>query len=124
MNVLLWIFQVVLALFSFAGGAYKVFACAELAKMPPTSALPRGGWIAVGVFEIVCAILLIIPAATKVMPQLTPLAAVALAVESLAFAIFYARYSLKLVAANPLVWVVGMGIAAAFVAFGRYRYRS
>ena len=82
MNILLWMIQVVLAVFAFAGGAYKVFSFQELAKMPATGALPRGGWAALGVFEMVCAILLIVPAATKWMPRLTPLAALALTVES------------------------------------------
>jgi hypothetical protein len=38
--------------------------------------------------------------------NLDPLAAAALALESLALAALYARYSLALTAANPLVWVV------------------
>lgn len=120
MNVALWIIQIVLALLSLAGGAYKVLSFDELAKVPATAALPRGAWGAVGVFEMVCAGLLIIPAATKWMPALTPLGAAALAVESVALAVLYARYSLEPAAANPLVWVVGMALMAAFVAWGRY----
>ena len=120
MNILLWMIQVVLAVFAFAGGAYKVFSFQELAKMPATGALPRGGWAALGVFEMVCAILLIVPAATKWMPRLTPLAALALTVESVALAALFARYSLQLVPTNPLVWVVAMGLMAALVAYGRF----
>jgi DoxX-like family len=120
MNILLWVLQVALALFCFAGGAYKNFRFEELAKMPATAALPRGGWGAIGVFEMLCAVLLIVPAATKWMPVLTPLAAAALTLESLALAGLFARHSLKMTAANPLVWVVGMGLVAAFVVYGRY----
>jgi hypothetical protein len=123
MNVLLWFLQIALALLSLAGGAYKVFMFAELAKMPATGALSRGGWVALGVFEMLCAVLLIVPAATKWMPVLTPLAAAALALESLALAAIYARYSLQLTATNPLVWVVVMAVMAAFVAYGRYALR-
>jgi len=123
MNVLLWVFQVALALLSFAGGAYKVFMFDELAKVPTTGALSRGGWGALGVFEMLCAILLIVPAGAKWMPFLTPLAAAALALESLALAGLYARYSLKLTATNPLVWVVVMGLMAVFVAYARYALR-
>src|SRR6266568_310976 len=104
MNVLLWVLQVALAHFD------------ELVKVPPAGALSRGGWGAIGVFEMLCAVLLVVPAATKWMPVLTPLAAAALVLESLALAVLYARYSLKLTAANPLVWVVVMGLVAAFVA--------
>lgn len=123
MNVLLWVLQVALALLSLGGGAYKVFMFDELAKVPAMGALARGGWGALGVFEMLCAVLLVVPAAAKWMPVLTPLAAAALALESLALAGLYARYSLKLTATNPLVWVVVMGLLAAFVSYGRYALR-
>jgi len=121
MNVLLWILQVVLALFCFAGGQYKLLHFDELAKVPSAAALPRAGWGAIGVFEILCAVLLIVPAATKWMPVLTPLAAAALVLESLALAVLFAQYSQALSATNPLVYVVAMGLVAAFVAYGRFR---
>jgi hypothetical protein len=123
MNVLLWVLQIALALLSLAGGAYKVFSFDALAKEPYFGALSRGGWGATGVFEMSCAILLVVPAAAKWMPMLTPLAAAALAVESLALGGLYARYSLQLTAGNPLVWVVLMGLMAVFVAWGRYVLR-
>jgi DoxX-like protein len=120
MNVLLWALQVALALLSLAGGVYKVFQYDDIAKVPAGAALSRGGWGAVGVFEILCAVLLVVPAATKWMPALTPLAAAALALESLALALLYAQYSLAIAATNPLVYVVVMALMAAFVAYGRY----
>ena len=120
MNVLLWILQVALALLSLAGGAYKVFSFDAVANQPFFGALPRGGWSALGVFEVLCAVLLVVPAAANRMPILTPLAAAALGLESLALAVLYARYSLALTAANPLVWVVAAALIAAFVAYGRY----
>ena len=123
MNVLLWVLQLALALLSLGGGAYKVFMFDELAKVPAIAALPRGGWGALGVFEMLCAVLLVVPAAANWMPVLTPLAAAALALESLALAGLYARYSLELTTTNPLVWVVVIGLMAAFVAYGRYALR-
>jgi hypothetical protein len=123
MNILLWVLQVALALFCLAGGAYKIFQFEELAKVPAAAALPRGGWGVIGVFEMLCAVLLVVPAAAQWMPILTPLTAAALTLESLALGGLFARYSLKLTAANPLVWVVGMGLVAAFVAYGRYALR-
>ncbi len=120
MNILLWVLQVALAFQAFAGGAYKIFSFDTLAKMPAMGDLPRGGWAAVGGFEILCAILLVVPAATRWMPVLTPLAAAALGVESLALAGLYARHSLQLTASNPMVWVVVSALIAAFVAYGRY----
>jgi uncharacterized membrane protein YphA (DoxX/SURF4 family) len=121
MNVLLWIIQIVLGLFSIAGGAYKILQFDEIANMPQTRGIPHAGWIALGVFEIVCGLLLLVPAFKR---RLTPLAAVALAVESIALAIYYARYSLVMAATNPLVWVVGMAVLALIVAWGRYALRA
>ena len=120
MHVLLWILQIVLALQAFAGGAYKVFQFDKLENAPTTQALPRAGWTAIGVLEMVCAVLLVVPAATGWMPMLTPLGAAVLAVESFALAALYGSHSLKIAATNPLVYVVFSGVLAAFVAYGRY----
>src|SRR6516164_7225947 len=120
MNVLLWILQVVLALFCLAGGAYKLFQFDELAKVPATAALPRAVWGAIGVVEMLCAVLLIVPVAVKWMPLLTPLAAAVLAVEALALSVNNARYSLQLAVTNPLVWTLAMAAMASFVAWARY----
>jgi hypothetical protein len=118
MSVLLWILQAVLALLLLSGGAYKLSAGAQLAK--DVGALSRGAWAAFGAFEIVGAILLIVPAALSWMPGLTALAAVAVAVESLVLSLIYARTSRSLTASNPLLWSAMMGLIAAFVAYGRY----
>jgi hypothetical protein len=109
MNILLWVVQIALALLALSGGAYKIFAFDELAKMPATAALAHGGWVALGVFEMLCGVLLVVPSAANRMRALTPLAAAALALESLALAGLYAGYSLDVAATNPLVWVVLMG---------------
>lgn len=118
MNVLLWVVQVALALLYLAGGAFKTFNPDDVAKQ--ISAISRGGWVALGVFEVLGAVLVIVPAAAKWMPVLTPIAAALLALETLALAGVYARYSRRLIAANPLVYAVPMGLMAAFVAWGRY----
>jgi hypothetical protein len=118
MNVLLWILQAVLALLYLAGGAYKVFSFEQVAAQ--FDALPRGGWSALGVIEMLGAVLLIVPAAVKWMPSLTPLAATVLTLETLGLAALYARYSLTLAPTNPLVWAVMMALMVGFVAYGRY----
>ena len=118
MNVLLWVLQIALAFLYGSGGAYKVFKFDALANQ--MRALSRGGWRALGVLEMLGAVLLIVPSAANWMPVLTPLAAAALALETLVLAALYARYSLKLAATNPMVWAVVMGLLVAFVAYGRY----
>jgi hypothetical protein len=118
MNIVLWIAQIALALLYFSGGAYKVFGSAEL--VDHVGALSRGGWIGLGIVEMIGAILLVVPAPGKWMPVVAPLAAAALALETLALAAMYASLSLDLTAANPLVWAATMGVLAAIVAYGRY----
>jgi hypothetical protein len=108
MNVLLWVLQAVLALLYLSG---------------QWTELPRAGWSALGVFEMVGAVLLIAPAATKWMPVLTPLAAAALALETLILAALYASRSLQLAVTNPLVWAAVMGVLAALLAYGRWSLR-
>lgn len=119
MNILLWVLQAVLALLNFAGGAYKLSSFDEVAKQ--MSEVPRGLWSALGVIEIVGALLLIVPAATKWKPSLTPLGAAVLALEGLGLAVLYGQYSLALSASNPMPWALVMALLAAFVAYGRYR---
>ena len=118
MNVLLWVLQVALAFLYGAGGSYKTFKFDVLANQMRT--ISRGGWRVLGVLEMVGAILLIVPAAVHWMPVLTPIAAAALALETLGLAGLFARQSLKLAVTNPMVWAVVMGLLAAFVAYGRY----
>lgn len=118
MNILLWVLQVALAFLYLAGGGFKTFKPDDVAKQVP--AIPRSGWVVVGVVEMLGGILLIVPLAASWMPNLTTLAAVVLTLETAALAALYARYSLKLTAANPLVYAAVMGVLVAFVAYGRY----
>jgi hypothetical protein len=121
MNVLLWVFQAALAFLYLAGGYFKAFRFDELASQ--FTFLSRGGWRALGFLEMLGAVLLIVPAATKWMPVMTLVAAAVLALESLTLAAVFARHSLRLTAQNPMVWNVVMGLLAAFVAYGRFALR-
>jgi hypothetical protein len=119
MNIALWVLQAVLALLNFSGGAYKLSSFDEVAKQ--MSEVPRGVWSALGVIEILGALLLIAPSLTRWKPGLTPLAAAVLALEGLGLAVLYARYSTALAASNPMPWAIVMALLAAFVAYGRYK---
>lgn len=118
MNILLWIMQSALAFLYLSGGAFKFLRVEDVASQVPM--LPHVAWRVFGAVEVVGALLLVIPAATKWMPQLTPVAAGVLAVETLALAALYAQTSLKIAVTNPLVWAAVMGLLVAFVAYGRY----
>jgi len=120
MNMFLWLLQAVLAFFAFSCGAYKLKSFDQIAAMPSTQALPREMWTAIGIFEMVCAVLLIVPRALKFMPTLTPMAAAALAIECLLLSGLNGWYSLEMVASNPFVWNFGMFLLAGIVAWGRF----
>ncbi len=118
MNILLWVIQALLGFLYGAGGYYKAFRPQQLSNQFP--AIPSGGWRGLGVLEMVGAVLLIVPAATRWMPLLTPLAAAVLAVETLIVSAVYARRSLKPTGENPLVYGAAMLLLVTFVAYGRY----
>lgn len=121
LHTVLWIVQAILALLYLSGGAYKAFSFDEVGGQLGTLSLR--GWAAVGVVEMVGAVLLIVPAATRWRPGLTTLAAAALTLEALGLTVLYARHSLALSAENPLVWSVVMALLTGFVAYGRARLR-
>ena len=118
MNILLWIMQSALAFLYLSGGAFKFLKPEDVASQMPI--ISHAGWRALGVIEVIGALLLIVPAAAKWLPVLTPVAAGVLAVETLALAALYAQHSLKIAVTNPLVWAAVMGLLVAFVAYGRY----
>jgi DoxX-like family len=116
MNVLLWVVQLIAALMYGSSGVMKVFMFDKISHdVPSFGALPRGAWRALGILELVCTLLLIVPGALHRWPQLTVLAAILLALESLAFIWVHAKYREM----TPLILSAALGLAMAFVAYGR-----
>jgi hypothetical protein len=87
MNILLWVLQVALAFLYVSGGAFKTFKFEDLAKQ---SSLPHGAWRALGVLEMVGAILLVAPGALGFIPEITPIVAAVLALDTLTLAGMFA----------------------------------
>jgi len=120
MNLLLWILQAALALLCVAGGAYKIFSFEELQKaIVSARELPRVLWIMIGAFEMVAGLGLILPAALKLRPGLTPVAATAVAVESVLISVLYLSYR----DFPPVAYTAVMAALAAFIAYGRFVLR-
>ena len=117
MNAVLWILQVLLAIMFLLAGFMHGFQ-QERAKAQfkwPADVLP-GLLTFIGVCEILGAVGLILPALTGVLPWLTPLAALGLAVIMLLAIIFHAR---RREYPNIVVNLILL-ILAAFVAYGRW----
>jgi len=115
MNRGLWIIQGLLALlFLFAGGTKLVLPIEDMTK---DIALPGGFLRFIGVAEVLGGLGLILPGLTGIRPQLTPLAAVGLAIIMIgAVGIAFATGGFA-TALLPLV----VGLLLAFVAYGRWR---
>lgn len=117
MNILLWAVQIVLAWLCIAGGIFQIFKIDQLqAQVNSMRALPPGLWAVLGVFECLGGLGLILTRMTKVLRVLTPIAATAIAVESVLISALYIYYG----DFSPLVYSVAMAIMAAFIAYGRF----
>src|SRR5882762_2205711 len=114
MNTLLWILQSLLAFWNLTGGIYTVFNYEQL-KGAWGNDLSQPAWVALGVLQALFALGLVVPGAVGVLPKLTPIAAVYLAVNALLGCALFAKY-----AGFPgILWAVVPSILAAFVAYGR-----
>ncbi len=117
LNVWLWIAQGLLAVFFLAAGAMHAF-------MPIEQAAKFAAWIAgapvalvrfIGVAELAGAIGVVLPAATRVKPWLTPLAAAGLmTIMLLAMPVHIARGEVSMLGRN----IAALSVAA-FVLWGR-----
>ena len=115
MNILLWTLQILAALLYAASGV-KVFMFDKVSKdVPSFGALPREGWTALGILELVCTVGLIVPAGLHWQPRLTVLAATVLAIESLVFVWVHMQYR----EITPIILSGVLGILMAFIAYGR-----
>jgi putative oxidoreductase len=118
-NIALWIVQVLLALaFGMAGVMKTTAPIADLAaKMGWPGVIPAALVRFIGASELAGAIGLIVPAATRVMPKLTAVAALGLVTVMVLAACFHlSRGEAKLVPIN-----VFLGGLAALVAWGRLK---
>lgn len=120
MNILLWIFQIILALHTIMGAVWK-FSHSAADTMPSLKAIPQPMWLALSILELLCAIALIIPVLNKRLGRLTPIAALGIAAEMVLFTV------LHFVSGDsnfgPVVYWLVVASACAFVAYGRLSLR-
>ena len=114
MNILLWVLQILLALYYAMGGVYQL----NVGKLPQGwfKIVPKPGWIVLGALQVLFALGLVLPPLLKVMPQVTPLSAVGLIVETmLVYALTIQKFVFK-----AAIWVLIPAVLAVFVAYGRF----
>ncbi|MCB0569487.1 MAG: DoxX family protein [Phaeodactylibacter sp.] len=116
MNILLWVLQALLALHTLMGAVWKLSNSEQ--TVPSLSAIPHGLWQALSVFELLCSLALIIPAFSKPLGKLAPIAAAGIAAEMLLFAGLH-LYSGETDHSQMIYWLVVAAICA-FIAYGRF----
>jgi len=119
MNIILWIIQVILALFFlFAGGMKLVVPIDVLTSMGPPNQVQLPGLFIkfIGVCEVLGGLGLILPGLFRIKTWLTPLAAAGLVI----IMIGATAVSMRLGAGAVLTPAV-TGLLLAFVAYGRWR---
>jgi uncharacterized membrane protein YphA (DoxX/SURF4 family) len=119
MKYVLWVLQVLLGLAFVAAGFPKLIQpFAELAQqLAWVSDVPEGLVRFIGVAEVLGGLGLILPAATRILPWLTPVAAAGLALDMLLATLFHLVRGEGGVGVVPLL----LGLLAALVAYGRWR---
>jgi len=118
MNVALWIVQGLLALMFLMAGVTKVMQPKEklAGNMAWVEDFSGGQVKTIGVLEVLGAIGLILPAATGILPWLTPLAAIGLSLTMIgAIIVHIRRGELSMIIVNIVLLAL-----AAFVAYGRF----
>jgi hypothetical protein len=115
MNVALWIVQGLLAALFLFGGVVKLIMPVE--EMTKEIALPGGFLRFIAVVEVLGALGLILPGLLRIRPWLTPLAAVGLVIIMIGAVVV----TLGPGGILPALFPLGVGVLAAFVAYGRWR---
>ncbi len=119
MNIALWVVQGLLAMaFLMAGGMKMMKPKSEIEEMMAWAKDFSGGQIKmIGAIEVLGALGLILPAATGIMPILTPIAAVGLALTMLGAMITHLRNKDGMGETLPSVMLM---LLSLFVAYGRF----
>jgi len=118
LSIALWISQILLAvMFGMAGFMKTTQPIDQLSAMLPFVAqMPEGLVRFIGASELAGALGLILPAATRVLPMLTPLAATGLVVIMVLASCFHVSRG----EISHLPVTIILGSLAAFVAWGRF----
>ncbi len=118
MNIALWVVQILLALAFLAAGAMK-------ASQPIDNLKKNMGWVEsttpsavrlVGILEVLGALGLILPAATHILPWLTPVAAIGLVLTMIGAMIVHIQRKEMQGLVAPAVLL----ILALLIAYGRF----
>ena len=116
MNIVLWVFQILLAVAFFAHGWLFLTPPPEIAVQMNAS-LPRSFQLFLGVAEVLAAVGLTLPGLTRVLPWLVTWAAGGIMIVTVSATVYHVARNEMSSAAITLV----LFAMATFVAYARYR---
>jgi len=116
MNSFLWVLQGLLAIHTAIGAVWKLSNSEQTVQS--LSAIPHGAWLSLSVLEIVGAVCLILPAFSKSVASVAPIAATFIAAEMILFCILNLT-SGSTNSGEITYWIV-VAAVCAFVAYGRF----
>ncbi len=117
MNVTLWILQVLLALHMVIGAGWKFSNSAEQTA-PSLRAIPSTVWRGLIVAELLAAVALVLPAASRSLAILAPIGAALITAEMMLFVGIHLG-SRSRQHSQMVYWLVAAALSV-FVAFGRF----
>jgi len=117
MNILIWIFQVLLAIHTAIGAIWKFSHTAEQ-TMPSLKAIPNGAWLTMSILELLFSLALILPAFNKNLAIAAPIAAICVAAEMLLFTGLH--LSAGSTEFGPIAYWIVMALLCTFIAYGRF----
>jgi hypothetical protein len=119
MNILFWVFQILLAAHTIMGAIWKFFNSEQF--VPSLKAIPHIIWQSLSIIEILCGLALIIPLFAKKLGLLVPIAALVIAAEMIIFCVLF-LFSGDTDFSHVIYWLV-VAIISGFIAYGRLKIR-
>jgi len=116
MNIVLWILQVLLAVQFLFHGWLFTFPPAEMVEMMDTAFAPAFR-LFIGVAELLAAVGLVVPSATRILPWLTPLASAGLMIVTASATV----YHLSRGEIGNAVYTAVLFVLVTFVAYMRWK---
>lgn len=116
MNILFWVLQGLLAAHTLIGAIWK-FSHTPAQTMPSLASIPQGLWVSMSVFEVLCALALVLPALNKSLAIMTPVGALCLAAEMLIFCGLHLRSGGP--SYGPMIYWLVVAALCVLIAYGR-----
>ncbi len=117
MNILLWTFQIILALHTATGAIWKFSNSAEQ-TMPSLKVIPDVAWQTMAILELLFGLALILPAFYEPLAVLVPVVACLIAMEMILFTGIHFSAGDK--SYGPVVYWLVVAVICVFIAYGRF----